>query len=261
MKSIAEYLRNLIKGVFSARRFIRLTPNQKGKIFFFDKHRMRVFDVHSRGFTDSGTSNQIYSNEDYSLRSLVRGGEMYGVYNQIVDSGGTPLIIECGGNIGLASRYFAEEFPKALVICVEPNKGNILAAKKNCEELNNVVVKEAAIGASCGFVDITNAEADPNFYRVAVTESPSLTPMVNVQELLRENDKCSLFMIKIDIEGFEENLFSENVEWIDEAPLLIIELHDWMLPKEANSSNFLNAISKRNRDFVYVGENVFSIRN
>jgi hypothetical protein len=34
-----------------------------------------------------------------------------------------------------------------------------------------------------------------------------------------------------------------------------------MLPKTANSINFLSKISKRNRDFLYAGENIFSIKN
>jgi hypothetical protein len=43
--------------------------------------------------------------------------------------------------------------------------------------------------------------------------------------------------------------------------VIIIELHDWMLPGTANSQNCLKALSGTNRDFVFYGENVFSIRN
>ncbi|MFL6694040.1 MAG: FkbM family methyltransferase, partial [Ramlibacter sp.] len=66
---------------------------------------------------------------------------------------------------------------------------------------------------------------------------------------------------KIDIEGFEANLFSANCEWIDLFPLLIIELHDWLLPRQGNSRAFLREIAQRDRDFVFRGENVFSISN
>ena len=37
-------------------------------------------------------------------------------------------------------------------------------------------------------------------------------------------------LIKIDIEGGESELFEKNIEWIEKFPLIIIELHDWMLP-------------------------------
>ncbi len=69
------------------------------------------------------------------------------------------------------------------------------------------------------------------------------------------------FLVKIDIEGFEADLFKENTEWVQKFPVLIVELHDWMLPRSANSQNFLKCVSSLDRDFVFRGENVFSIKN
>jgi hypothetical protein len=73
--------------------------------------------------------------------------------------------------------------------------------------------------------------------------------------------KFTPFILKIDIEGFEKDLFSRNLAWIDKFPILIIELHDSTHEGTSNSNNFLSAISKRNRDFLYFGENIFSISN
>ena len=87
--------------------------------------------------------------------------------------------------------------------------------------------------------------------------------MLSINSLVKdaESKKLQPFIIKIDIEGFESELFSQNTEWIDRFPVLIIELHDWVRPKEKTSLTFLNAISKLDRDFVYVKENIFSISN
>jgi len=69
------------------------------------------------------------------------------------------------------------------------------------------------------------------------------------------------FIIKIDIEGFERELFAANTGWIDRFYLMAVELHDWMLPSQANSCAFLRAVSHFDRDFLFRGENVFSIAN
>ena len=69
------------------------------------------------------------------------------------------------------------------------------------------------------------------------------------------------FIVKIDIEGFESDLFAENTDWVNDFPVLIIEMHDWLFPGQRTSSNFLKTIARLDRDFVYLGENVFSIRN
>ena len=68
-------------------------------------------------------------------------------------------------------------------------------------------------------------------------------------------------IVKVDIEGFEKELFADNAGWIDCFPLMIVELHDWMLPGEANSANFLRALTKAApRDLLWRRENAFSVR-
>jgi hypothetical protein len=82
-----------------------------------------------------------------------------------------------------------------------------------------------------------------------------------VQSLTNTMPKCTPFMAKIDIEGFEDVLFYSNTDWIERFPVIIIELHDWMLPGKANSTNFLRAIAEYDRDLLFRGENVVSIAN
>jgi hypothetical protein len=38
-----------------------------------------------------------------------------------------------------------------------------------------------------------------------------------------------------------------------------VELHDWLLPKAGTSCSFLHCAGQHDRDFVVVGENIFSI--
>jgi len=78
-----------------------------------------------------------------------------------------------------------------------------------------------------------------------------------VAEILKDF-KSYPYLIKIDIEGSESMLFESHTEWIDKFPLIIIELHDWMLLNQLTSKNFLTQISKRKRNFIYRNENIFS---
>jgi len=56
-------------------------------------------------------------------------------------------------------------------------------------------------------------------------------------------------------------LFSGNTEWVARSPLIIVELHDWLLPKAKTSRPFLQCIPQLERDFIYFGEDVYSIAN
>ena len=88
---------------------------------------------------------------------------------------------------------------------------------------------------------------------------------VSIKNLINDNNESIPFIIKIDIEGFENELFSKNYDWINKFDIIIIEIHDWMLPGEANSFNFFNALvenmnTDNKRDLIISGENLISIK-
>ncbi len=70
----------------------------------------------------------------------------------------------------------------------------------------------------------------------------------------------NLLVAKIDIEGFENELFSANTDWVDDVQALVVETHDWMLPGQAVANNLLSVISQKPRDFVIHGEHIISFR-
>lgn len=67
--------------------------------------------------------------------------------------------------------------------------------------------------------------------------------------------------VKPDLAHFEEELYSKNTKWVDKSPLRIVELDNSTLPRERNSGNVLSVMAQLDRDFVHIGENVFSISN
>ncbi|WP_300558502.1 FkbM family methyltransferase [Limnohabitans sp. Rim8] len=214
-----------------------------------------------RSYVDFLTLRQIFQGNDYGLEKIGRRRELLAHYQKIVQSGKLPLIIDCGGNIGLASKYFNNEYPEAIVVCIEPDHLNIEQAKVN-NKSSKVHFLEKAIGCRVERGTVVDPGLGEWGYRMEVSHD-GRTEVVSINSLLKTYDEntYSPFIVKIDIEGFEENLFSQSTEWIKRFPLLIIELHDWMLPKSANSSNFLKVIAPLNRDFVFYGENIFSIDN
>jgi FkbM family methyltransferase len=147
------------------------------------------------------------------------------------------------------------------VICVEPEEDNMDTARAN--NLHpNIRFMLAGIGSSDARADIVDPGLGNWGYRTEAS-AEGKTRLVSVNSILSdpENKDCTPFIIKVDIEGFEHNLFEKNIEWLDQFPLLIIELHDWMLPGQASSGNFLRAVASRDRDFLYRNENIFSVSN
>lgn len=263
MKNLFRFMIYLIRALALRRgRYIRLVPFVKGKIYFYDRMGKSFFNVKVRDPIDSFTADQIFKYNDYDLSFLKRYDELLERYKHICSLNKKPLIIDCGANIGFSAMHFATTFSKSLVVSIEPESNNFRLMKENCNGFGNIEFLNNAIGSSDGRVSINNSDDHNNAFRTARSESDEgYIEVFSVNRILQEHKELVPFIIKIDIEGFEDDLFSTNTEWVEKFPLLIIETHDWMLPKQSNSQNFLKVISNQNRDFIHRGENIFSISN
>lgn len=215
--------------------------------------------------SDWFTFDQIFIHEDYDLRALKRYPEFKALYADY-SSRGTPLILDLGANIGLSSVYFQHVWPQSKIVAVEPSEDNFAVLRENFGRSPSFDAMHAGISSRSSTLRLADPAAEKNAFTTMAAEAGTEGAVrgVTVPEILgrypREQGFFP-FIVKIDIEGFESDLFAENTEWINEFPLLIIEMHDWMLPGQRTSANFLKTIAGLDRDFVYLGENVFSIRN
>lgn len=216
-----------------------------------------------RNTSDLATFEHVFANNAFNLRRLARWREISELYARLARQG-IPLILDLGANIGLASLYFAKNWPQAQIIAVEPEVQNYHMMCRNLAGIANALPRHAAVASEDGAVRILdpNAEAYAMRTEIVAGETPESIPALSVQSLLEKaSPGATPFIAKIDIEGFEHDLFSKNTGWVEAFPIIIIEPHDWMLPGEGTASNFLRVIAQQNRDFIIVGENVISVSN
>jgi len=217
--------------------------------------------------SDEGVIKQIFQQSDYNLGRLRRGNELTELCNRIAATR-VPLVIDAGANIGASAVYFAYSFPKAQVVAIEPERSNFELLTANTAG-TSVQCIHGALAAAPGRMDVVDTgEGFWGFRTAGAADAAAGKPGAESVDCVTINDiyaehagRCAPFMVKIDIEGGESDLFAANTEWVARTPLIIIELHDWMLTGSANSRTFLQCIAGHNRDFVHIGENVFSIDN
>jgi FkbM family methyltransferase len=139
------------------------------------------------------------------------------------------LIVDLGANAGYASVFFALRYPAAQVIAVEPVPANAKLLRKNVRRLRRVDVVEAAAWprpARLGLVD-----PGKGYWGMRVVEDPAgKIAAVTVPELLERAGADRIDVLKVDIEGSEQQLFSENTAWLARVGLLVLELHDRFVP-------------------------------
>jgi FkbM family methyltransferase len=184
-------------------------------VYFFDKERKRTFHVSTRNRIDSRVADQIYTTHEYNIKFLKAYVELTTYFNDVVAWKRKPLIIDCGANIGLSTRYFAETFPLSTVLALEPQRENWLKILENCQGFSNVEPLNSAIGGKRGYVMIENQKVENDAYRTTRTNDSIGVEVITINDLYKSDQSFVPFIVKIDIEGFENDLFADNLEWID----------------------------------------------
>lgn len=231
----------------------------------------RAFAYRPDSVGDIGVIRQIFERKDYDFSRLAVGPSFTRYVDGIRASGRRPLIIDAGANIGASPIYFLSQYPDAAIVAIEPERRNCELLRANCHDLD-VRIIEAALDSHPGVRFLSDPGRGDWGFRVLSPSREQTVPTdqklyevhaVTVPQVLRDypSDTYGLAIVKIDIEGGEKDLFAGASGWLEIAPLVIVELHDWMLPGEAVSRNFLRAISTYDFDFIYFGENVFCFNN
>jgi len=220
---------------------------------------------HTVYYRDSSASDkqvleQIFYAKNYSIKSFKMAARLY-KYALAMAGAKRLLIVDAGANIGASSVFFSFWFPGSKTIAIEPEKNNFELLKLNTEGLE-VVPIESAIDCEPGTIFIQDPGLGDWGFRTG-KEGSHAVKAITMDEILTDYKEADFlpFICKIDIEGGEGSLFRKNYAWMDKFPLIIIELHDWMLPGEGNARNFMKALLEFNFDFVFRGEDVFCFNN
>lgn len=172
-------------------------------------------------------------------------------------AGRTPVIVDAGANIGTAALWMQATYPGSRVFAVEPDARTIPTLARNAAAAAGIEVVAAAIGCRPGRAAL---DAGRQSWGSRTRRGAGAIPVTTVPALVDRVPGGTLFLAKIDIEGFEDDLFEDNTEWIDQAAVLIIEPHDWMFPARGTSRNFLRELGRRDMALFVRGENLIFVR-
>ncbi|HEY6870246.1 MAG TPA: FkbM family methyltransferase [Novosphingobium sp.] len=215
--------------------------------------------VHVRaGNSDVAAIRQIFGQREYDMSwPGALGQRIRSRYNEIVASGAAPIIVDAGANIGAASLWFAKEYPGARIVAVEPDPANAAVLRRNLENKPNHVVVEAAIGSERGYVTLSE---EPFGWAVQTARAHSGLPVVTMDDAFAAAGGGVPFIAKIDIEGFESDLFASNLDWIDRCYMIVLEPHDWLMPGKHLSRTFQQALAQHPFELFVRGENIAYVR-
>jgi FkbM family methyltransferase len=133
-------------------------------------------------------------------------------------------LVDLGANIGLTSLWLTARYGFRDVLAVEPDPTNAALAQRNFAANG---VRGRVIQAAVGAVDRTahfRPHAESNRGSLAVSGNPvQVHSMATLLRMLPVGERVSL--LKIDIEGGEQELFTGDLGWLAAVDAIIIEFH------------------------------------
>jgi len=209
------------------------------------------------GTADSEVLSSIFSGGQYDTRVFPQDLTIQRWYERILAGGLRPLIIDAGANIGAAAVWFGRRYPEALIVAVEPEPENSALCRRNVRPRDEVI--QGAIGSNPGYVTLDTEGKATDAFRTRREEGGAVRVWW-MDEIISSHPDCEPFIVKIDIEGFESDLFSDHTGWVERVKAFFIEPHDWMLPGQGTSTAFQRRLSQEELDLVLVGENLVFVR-
>ena len=176
------------------------------------------------------------------------------------------LIVDGGANVGYASLFFANQFPQAQIVAIEPDGDNFTVLRENTWYYPNIRLIQAGIWNKPGELNLVTHDDSKKWlghWGVRVEESAesgkSGVKAITIDEILQSTGRKYIDILKLDIEGAEKEVFSDNyASWLSRTNILVIELHDRF---KAGCTEVVSA-AIRQFDFTEYqkGENTFFFR-
>ena len=154
------------------------------------------------------TYDDIFANEIYKFTA----------------SSATPLIIDCGANIGLSVIYFKHLYPNAKIIAFEPDPGIVAVLERNIEKfaLPNVELCRQAVWTS----EVEMCFQPDGSVGGRLAKKGGAAPTVCVPGVrLRDFLAQPVDMLKIDIEGAEHEVLLDCADALQSVEHLFVEYH------------------------------------
>jgi FkbM family methyltransferase len=152
--------------------------------------------------------------------------------------------VDGGANIGLFTILMKNQYPDAKIICIEPDSENFDILQKNVSLYSNVYCEKCGLWNKDTKLKVYD-KYNLGKWGLVVEEDldNGNLPAISIESLLKKHNIEQVDILKLDIEGSEKEIFSDNFEiWLQKVKIIVVELHDRM--KAGCAKAFFEAINK-----------------
>jgi len=147
-------------------------------------------------------------------------------------------VIDAGANNGLSAIWFANAYPQAVILAIEPDRENFALCRENTRPYPNIRCVHAALWHQAGHLTLENPGSsawarrfeDKKDDEAAQSTKVEAITMRQAIDLAGGGGIGGIDILKLDIEGAERELFQHEDGWMERVRVLILELHEEASP-------------------------------
>ncbi len=140
--------------------------------------------------------------------------------------------LDLGSNIGLTTLYVKKIFPNCEVLALEPDEQNFSMINRNVKanDLNNTRVIKGGVGKKDCYLQDDGGIRNKKEWAHSYTEVDSPTNIVSysMSSLMKKFPNEEVDFLKIDVEGAEKEIFSDDADigFLSNVKVIALEIHD-----------------------------------
>jgi FkbM family methyltransferase len=140
-------------------------------------------------------------------------------------SSNTPIIVDCGANIGTSCLYFKSIYPNAKIVAFEADKtiANILKSNLYKNGIDDVNIINSAVWIDNNGIEFSNEGADGG----SIYGKDNLVRVNSVRLKDYIDSMGSIDLLRIDIEGAEYEVLKDIKESLKVVENIFVEYHSW----------------------------------
>jgi FkbM family methyltransferase len=228
MQHLLKSFFHLLPRFFSEKNFLIFSSYVKLYLASFIHHHFKK--------TNAEQEKQIrflgYQISFFSYPVLINLFEEIFIYRsyRFKSSGNSPLIFDCGSNIGISILYFKIFHPACRIMAFEPDLQNFRLLKRNVEvnKMNKVTLHNYALGERDGTCKLFNGRAgqgglNSSIYSDESNANFSEVAMKKISGFIHEE----IDFMKMDVEGAEGEIIQELSESgkLNSIKEMVLEFH------------------------------------
>jgi FkbM family methyltransferase len=178
------------------------------------RFRLEVPFYYRPGTTDLLVLEQVFLDREYHLESVASKSIRY--------------IVDLGSNIGVTAMFWAQRYPDARMVLVEPDPDNFELLQRNTAAFKDrCVLLNVAVSDKSGETSFFRSDREYGHSILRGNDSVSEIQVktLTVSDIVREAGFPRVDLLKMDIEGGEEIVMPTIETWPSAPRYLIAELH------------------------------------